>query len=94
MARPAAYDFDEVGFLDTIRAYRFPMHHTLFLAAARVIGEAAGDPYRGLVLLDAAVSALALVSAWWFLRVVVGPRTAVGMTARSPASGLSYGAMG
>lgn len=76
VARTEATDFDEVGYLEMIRGAAFPMHHTLFLAAARALGVAVGDAYRGFILLDMLVSALALVAAWWWLRAVVGPATA------------------
>ena len=49
------------------------MGHTLFLASARVVGAVVGDPYRGFVLLDMLVSAVALVSVWWWLRALVSP---------------------
>ena len=75
-ARPAAFDFDEIGYLGVIRDATFPMHHTLFLAAGREIGDALGAPYRGFVVLDAVVSALAVTAVWWWLRALVGPRTA------------------
>ena len=76
VARPAAYDFDEVGYLGMIEKAWFPMHHTLFLASARALGRLAGEPYRGFVALDMIVSALALVAAWWWLRALVRPATA------------------
>lgn len=95
VARPAAYDFDELGYLEMIRERRFPAQHTLFLASARAIGEMIGDPYRGFVVLDMVVSALALVAAWWFLRGLVRPATAAAATLVLGASPLfwSYGAM-
>jgi hypothetical protein len=80
VARATAMDFDEVGYLGMIRHARFPMHHTLFLAAARALGEWADDPYRGFVLLDVLVSGLALAAVWWWLRALVGPATAAAAT--------------
>ncbi|MGO9597394.1 MAG: hypothetical protein ACLP7Q_05170 [Isosphaeraceae bacterium] len=77
VARSCAIESDEFGYLEQIRAYLFPMHHTLFLALGRVMGQLAGDPYRGFILLDVASSALALVSVWWFLRALVTPGMAV-----------------
>ena len=68
VARPWAMETDEVGFLDQIRVHWFPMHHTLFLAAGRLLGMLTGDAYRGFVVLDMVMSALALVSLWWWLR--------------------------
>lgn len=95
VARPAAFDFDEVGYLQTIGAFRFPMHHTLFLAAARAMGDLVGDAYRGFLLLDMVVSALALTASWWWLRALVRPATAAAATLVLGASPLfwSYGAM-
>jgi hypothetical protein len=74
--RPAAYDFDEVGYLETIEVFCFPMHHTLFLASARLLGDWLGNPYRGFLALDMLTSALALTAVWWWLRALVGPKTA------------------
>ncbi len=94
-ARPAAYDFDEVGFLQILEAHRFPMHHTLFLAAGRAIGDLVGDRYRGLVLLDMLVSSLAVVASWWQLSALVSKRTAAAgacVLATAPVF-WSYGAM-
>jgi hypothetical protein len=80
VARPTAYDFDEVGYLDAIEVFHFPMHHTLFLASARLLGELLGDAYRGFLALDMFTSALALTAVWWWLRALVGPRTAAAST--------------
>ena len=80
VARPSAFDFDEVGYLETIEVHRLPMHHTLFLASGRILGEAIGDPYRGFVVLDMLVSALALTAAWWWLRALVPPASAAAAT--------------
>jgi hypothetical protein len=95
VARVAPSDFDEVGFLQTIGVWRMPMHHTLFLATARVVGTVVGNPYRGFVLLDSVVSAGALVAVWWWLRAVAGPRAAIAGTAVLGAAPVfwSYGAM-
>ena len=41
------------------------------------MGQLAGDPYRGFILLDVTSSVLALVSVWWFLRALVTPGMAV-----------------
>ena len=93
--RPAPFETDEFGFLQTMQAYRWPMHHTLFLASARLIGQWVGDLYRGIVLLDMAVSALALVSLLWWLRALVRPATAVAATVVLGVAPVfwSYGAM-
>src|SRR4051812_8311222 len=80
VARLGPIDSDEFGYLKTIRAHRLPMHHTLFLASARVIGDVLGQPYRGFVILDMLVSALALTSVWWWLRALVRPGTAAATT--------------
>ncbi|WZO96166.1 glycosyltransferase family 39 protein [Isosphaeraceae bacterium EP7] len=95
VARDAPVETDEFGFLETIAAYRMPMHHTLFLASARLIGNAIGDPYRGFIVLDMVVSALALTSAWWWLRALVRPATATAAVALLAVSPLfwAYGAL-
>jgi hypothetical protein len=67
---------DEFGFLGQIRAHWFPMHHTLFMTLGRLLGSLAGDPYHGFLLLDVAMSGLALASTWWFLRAFVPPLAA------------------
>ena len=56
VARTAPIDSDEFGFLAQAAAYWFPMHHTLFMAAARVLGLICGDRYRGFVVLDIVTS--------------------------------------
>ena len=76
VARAWPMDSDEFGFVEQIRAHGFPMHHTLFLALGRSLGLMAGDAYRGFIVLDIIMSALALVSAWWWLRALVSPPTA------------------
>jgi hypothetical protein len=80
VARLEPIDSDEFGFLQLIREYRLPMHHTLFMASARAIGPLVGDPYRGFLILDMLVSALALTSVWWWLRALVRPGTAAAAT--------------
>lgn len=74
--RTVPLETDEFGYLQTIRAFWWPMHHTLFLASARALGIAVGDAYRGFVVLDMLVSALGLVAAWWWLRALVRPAVA------------------
>src|SRR4051794_31754635 len=76
VARAWPMESDEFGFLQQVRAYGFPMHHTLFLALGRSLGLMAGDAYRGFIVLDMIMSALALVAAWWWLRALVSPATA------------------
>ncbi len=95
LARTEAFDPDEFGYLDQIQAFRFPMHHTLFLAAARVVGEWAGDAYRGFVILDMIASASALTSVWWWLRALVRPATASAATLALAVAPVfwAYGAM-
>jgi hypothetical protein len=73
-------EYDDFHFLATIRDYSFPMHHTLFLAFGRAFGGITGDAYLGFVVLDMLVSALALVSVWWWLSALVRPRVAVAAT--------------
>ena len=80
VARPGAFDFDEVGYLETIREGYFPKQHTLFLAAGRLAGEWCADPYRGFVLLDVLTSGLAMAGVWWLLRGLVPPKTAMAGT--------------
>jgi hypothetical protein len=74
--RPQPFDSDEIGFLAQTASHWFPMHHTLFLMSARVLGLICGDAYRGFIILDMVMSAGALVSAWWMLRAFVKPATA------------------
>jgi hypothetical protein len=76
VARTRPLDPDEIGFLEQTAVHWFPMHHTLFQALARALGQLAGDPYRGFILLDMLSSALALAGAWWWLRALVRPATA------------------
>ena len=38
VARPWPMETDEFGFLDQIRVHWFPMHHTLFMTAGRLLG--------------------------------------------------------
>ena len=82
MARPGPIETDEFGFLEQIRAHWFPMHHTLFMAAGRLLGMLTGDAYRGLLVLDMVMSALALVSLWWWLRALVPPADGRGGSSR------------
>lgn len=95
VARSAAWESDEVGYLAMIQEDYFPKFHTLFLAAAHAIGKLIDDPYRGFILLDCLVSAGALAACWWWLRSLVGPRTAAA-TALALGCGpvfWAYGAM-
>ncbi len=94
-ARPEPMEWDEFGYIVMITENALPMHHTLFLALARIIGNVLGEPYRGFVVLDMAMSAVALVSVWWWLRALVRPSIAAGTTfllAVSPTV-WTYGAM-
>jgi hypothetical protein len=95
VARPEAYDFDELGFLEFIKHETFPKFHTLFLAAGREVGHWTGVPYAGFLWLDMAVSALALVAVWWWLRALTSPKVAIAGTcvlAMAPVF-WAYGAM-
>jgi hypothetical protein len=76
VARSQPFDSDEFGFLAQTASHWFPMHHTLFMTSARVLGLVCGDAYRGFIILDMVMSAGALVSAWWMLRAFVKPATA------------------
>jgi len=94
-ARAEPFEPDEFGFIQKMGQFSLPMHHTLFLAAARIVGQWIGEPYRGLIVVDMATSALALVSVWWWLRALVRPATALAATllvALAPTF-WSYGAM-
>lgn len=95
VARPAAYDSDEIGFLRTISVESFPMFHTLFLVLGRWLGQQVGDAYRGFVVLDMLVSAGALTAVWWWLRALVRPATAAAASLVLAAAPLfwTYGAM-
>ncbi|MDB5352220.1 MAG: hypothetical protein JWN86_3467 [Planctomycetota bacterium] len=95
VARSAALDFDEVGFLAMIHEADFPKHHTLFLATAKVLGAWAADEYRGFIWLDIVISGLAMAATWWFLRAVVAPRTAASAAVVLGVAPVfwSYGAM-
>ena len=50
VARPWAMETDEFGFLDQIRVHWFPMHHTLFLAAGRLLGMLKDETYRNVAV--------------------------------------------
>jgi hypothetical protein len=76
VARAGPMEPDELGFLAQIAGHWFPMHHTLFMTLGRLFGLAAGDAYRGFIVLDMLTSAAALVSVWWMLRAMVRPATA------------------
>jgi hypothetical protein len=80
VARTSPMEADEFGYLNLIKSYWFPMHHTLFLTSGRLLGQLAGDAYEGFILLDIASSALALASVWWWLRALVRPSVALGAT--------------
>ena len=74
VASPRPMETDEFGFQEQIRVHWFPMRHTLFHGSGRLLGMLAGDAYRGFVVLDMVMSALALVSLWWWLRLVAPPQ--------------------
>jgi hypothetical protein len=95
VARAAPLESDEFGYLAAIRAHWLPIHHTLFLASARALGAVVGDAYRGFIVLDMVVSALALTSVWWWLRALVRPATAAAATLALAVAPVfwSYGAM-
>lgn len=79
-ARTAPVESDEWQFVRQMDAGWLPAHHTLFQTAGRAVGMLVGGHYRGLVVLDMLVSALALVSLWWWLRALVRPSTAAACT--------------
>lgn len=91
VARPGPMESDEFGFLDQIAVHWFPMHHTLFMTAGRVMGLVIGDPYRGFLVIDMISSGLALVSLWWFLRALVPPATAAAGTLLLGAAPIFWG---
>jgi len=95
VARPWAMETDEFGFLVQIRDHWFPVHHTLFMTTGRLLGMLTGDAYRGFVVLDMAMSSLALVSLWWWLRALVAsPAAAAGALVIAAAPTFwGYGAM-
>jgi Dolichyl-phosphate-mannose-protein mannosyltransferase len=74
--RGGPVESDEWQFVRQMDATWLPTHHTLFQTFGRAIGMLVGGHYRGLVVLDILVSALALVSLWWWLRALVRPSTA------------------
>jgi hypothetical protein len=76
VARHGPIESDEFGFLEQVRAHWFPMHHTLFLTLGKCLGLLVEDAYRGFIILDMIMSAVALVAAWWWLRALVSPATA------------------
>lgn len=76
VARPAPFDSDELMFVRIVAGRWFYFTHTLFFTAARVVGWAAGDAYRGFVWLDMLTSAAALAAVWWWLRALARPATA------------------
>ena len=81
VARLGPIETDEFGYLAILERYALPPHHTLFLAAGRIVGRVVGDPYFGFVVLDMGTSALALIAAWWWLRGLVRPSVAASGTA-------------
>ena len=95
VARLGPVESDEFGYLETIGRYRLPMHHTLFLAAARVLGATAGGAYRGVLALDLLTSAGALTDLGWMLRAAVRPATAAAAAFAVAVSPVfwGYGAM-
>ena len=91
VARPGPVESDEFGFLDQTASHWFPMHHTLFMTAVRLVGLAVGDPYRGFLVLDMITSALALLSLWWFLRALAPPAAAAAGTVLLGGSPIFWG---
>ena len=79
-ARVGPLEADEWMFVERMGRGWLPAHHTLFQASGRAVGMLVGGHYRGLVVLDMLVSALALVSVWWWLRSLVRPSTAAAST--------------
>jgi hypothetical protein len=80
VARTAPFESDEFGFLERTAVQWFPIHHTLFLTSARLMGQLSGGPYRGFIVLDMLTSAGAILSVWWMLRAMVRPATAAAAT--------------
>jgi len=80
VARSIPFESDEFGFLELVRAHWFPMHHTLFLSLAKLLGFVVGDAYRGFIVLDVLMSALALTACWWWLRALTEPKVAISAT--------------
>jgi Dolichyl-phosphate-mannose-protein mannosyltransferase len=78
--RTGPVETDEWQFVSQMDESWFPAHHTLFQTIGRAIGMFVGGHYQGLVVLDMIVSAVALVSVWWWLRALVRPSTAAACT--------------
>ena len=95
VTRPRPMETDELGFLEQMRDHWFPMHHTLFMAGGRLLSMFTGDAYRGLLVLDMVMSALALVSLWWLLHALVTPAEAAAGVVVIAAAPIfwGYGAM-
>jgi hypothetical protein len=95
VARSEPFESDEFGFLAKTAVQWFPIHHTLFLTSARLLGQCAGDPYRGFIVLDLLTSAGAIVAVWWMLRALVRPATAAATALVLAVAPMfwSYGAM-
>jgi hypothetical protein len=95
VTRSEPFESDEFGFLEKTAVQWFPIHHTLFLTSARLLGQCSGARYRGFIVLDMLTSAGAIVSAWWMLRAVVRPATAAATALVLAVAPLfwTYGAM-
>lgn len=78
--RVAAFDSDEVGYLQLVKTHWFPPVHTLFVALGRGFGLATGDAYQGFWALGVVTSVLAMVATWWWLRALARPSTALAAT--------------
>jgi hypothetical protein len=76
VARTEPFESDEFILVRLVGEHWFNVYHTLFIAAGRLAGVLAGDRYLGFVFLDMLTSALALATAWWWLRALVRPATA------------------
>ena len=71
LPRVEPVDGDDFILVNIVQNHWFPPYHTLFLTLGRLFGDALGDAYRGLVVLDMVVSAVALTASWWWLRALV-----------------------
>ena len=76
VARVEPFESDEFGFLEQIATHWFPMHHTLFLTFARLMGGLVGRSLSWFYPAGHAHERGALVSVWWCLRAIVRPATA------------------
>lgn len=81
IARYGPIETDEFGYLEIIKRFAIPPHHSLYLASGRILGDLAGNAYDGFVILSMLMSICAILAAWWMLRAIVEPNIAAAATA-------------